>query len=329
MRRSHAVLVYAVLLAVAAAFPAVANEQLLTAGITALEMVYLAQCWNLLAGYAGQFSLGHSLFIGIGAYASTLLFQNARISPWLGSLIGASLSAAVGTVFGALAFRYRVKGIFFAVLTLGSVEVARGIAQNWDYIGGTNGIFLSMADAPFNMLFLDHRPYYWIILAMVLGMVVLSATLEQSKLGQSLLAIKENEDAAEAAGVDAFRYKLIALALSAALTSLGGTFYAQFLLYISPDTTFVFEHQLEMMLGTMVGGAGTVIGPVIGSAVFSLVAEALRHLPLAEDSRVDSAAQMVYAVTLIVLMLRLPGGLVSLVRRRGRLSSVAIQADSG
>jgi branched-chain amino acid transport system permease protein len=304
------------------------NEQLLTAAITALELIYLAQCWNIVAGYAGLFSLGHSLFFGIGAYASTVLLLNFGVSPWLGAIGGAALSALAGVVLGALAFRYRVKGVFFAVLTLGSVEVVRGIVQNWDAIGAASGLFISMADAPHNMLFLDRRPYYWIALAMVVLMTVLTALMERSKFGQYLLAIREDEDAAEAAGVDAFRSKLKAIALSAALTAFGGTFYAQFMLYISPDTTFVFEHQLNMMLGTMVGGAGTVAGPIVGSAVFSVIAESLRHLPLGEG-RIEPISQIAYAIILMVVMMILPGGLVSLVRRSRRLSAVAVQGETG
>jgi branched-chain amino acid transport system permease protein len=304
------------------------NEQLLTAAITALELIYLAQCWNIVAGYAGLFSLGHSLFFGIGAYASTVLLLTFGISPWFGAIGGAALSALAGVVLGALAFRYRVKGVFFAVLTLGSVEVVRGIVQNWDAIGAASGLFIPMADAPHNMLFFDRRPYYWIALAMVVFMTVLTAVIERSKFGQYLLAIREDEDAAEAAGVDAFRSKLAAIALSAALTALGGTFYAQFMLYISPDTTFVFEHQLNMMLGTMVGGAGTVAGPIVGSAVFSVIAESLRHLPLGEG-RIEPISQIAYAIILMVVMMILPGGLVSLVRRRRRLSAVAVQGETG
>jgi len=305
------------------------HEQLLTAAITALQLIYLAQCWNIVAGYAGQFSLGHSVFLGIGAYTSTVLFLTFGVSPWLGAIAGAALAAVAGVALGALAFRYRVRGVFFAVLTLGSMEVVRGIVPNLDAIGGANGLFIPMADAPYNMLFNDRRPYYWIALAMVVLMAVLTAVMERSKFGQYLLAIREDEDAAEASGVNAFRSKLMAVALSAALTAFGGTFYAQFMLYIAPDTTFVFEHQLNMMLGTMVGGTGTVAGPIVGSAVFSVIAEALRHLPLGENIRIEPVSQIVYASILMIMMLVLPGGLVSLVRRNRRLSAMAVQGDTG
>jgi branched-chain amino acid transport system permease protein len=305
------------------------HEQLLTAAITALQLIYLAQCWNIVAGYAGQFSLGHSVFLGIGAYTSTALFLTFGVSPWLGAIAGAALAAVAGVALGALAFRYRVKGVFFAVLTLGSMEVLRGIVPNLDFIGGANGLFIPAADAPYDMLFNDRRPYYWIALAMVVFMTVLTALMERSKFGQYLLAIREDEDAAEASGVNAFRSKLMAVALSAALTAFGGTFYAQFMLYIAPDTTFVFEHQLNMMLGTMVGGTGTVAGPIVGSAVFSIIAEALRHLPLGESIRIEPISQIIYACILMSMMLVLPGGLVSLVRRNRRLSAMAVQGDTG
>ena len=124
------------------------HEQLLTAAITALQLIYLAQCWNIVAGYAGHFSLGHSVFLGIGAYTSTALFLTFGVSPWLGAIAGAALAAVAGVALGALAFRYRVKGVFFAVLTLGSMEVLRGIVPNLDFIGGANGLFIPAADAP-------------------------------------------------------------------------------------------------------------------------------------------------------------------------------------
>jgi branched-chain amino acid transport system permease protein len=318
-----------VLVAAALMLPFGIHEELLTAAITALQLIYLAQCWNIVAGYAGQFSLGHSVFVGIGAYTSTTLFLTFGVSPWLGAIAGAALAAVGGVVLGALAFRYRVKGVFFAVLTLGSMEVMRSIVPNVAAVGGATGLFIPAADAPYNMLFDDRRPYYWIALAMVVAMTLLTSLMERSKFGQYLLAIREDEDAAEASGVDAFRSKLTATALSAALTALGGTFYAQFMLYISPETTFVFEHQLNMMLGAMVGGIGTVAGPIVGSAVFSVVAEALRHLPLGESVRIEPISQIVYAAVLMIMMLVLPGGIVSLVRRNRRLSAMAVQGNTG
>jgi len=316
------------LVALLAALPLFAGDHIVTAAIVALHLIYMAQCWNIAAGYAGLFSLGHSVFVGVGAYTSTMLLVHLGVTPWLGAFAGAALAALVAAALAFVAFFYRVRGTAFAVLTLGAMEVSKGIAQNWDFIEGAVGINITLADAPGQMLFFDRAPYLWIILALVVAMIGLTWRLEHSRFGQYLLAIREDEDAAEASGIDARRCKILAIALSAGLTGLAGTFYAQLYLYIAPDTMFVFEHQLNMMLGVMVGGAGTIFGPVIGSALFSIVAELLRNLPFEETRSVNTLAQMGYAALLMGVMLFLPGGLLSLVSSRLR-KHATVSAASG
>jgi branched-chain amino acid transport system permease protein len=305
-------------LVVLLALPLVLGPHLLTASIVALHMCYLAQCWNISAGYGGQFSLGHSVFYGVGGYTSTVLFTKLGLSPWLGMLAGAALAAGVGAAIAAVTFRYGVRGIYFALVTLGAMEVAKGLADNWDFIEGPVGILIMMEHAPLDFLFLERLPFYYVILAMVVGMVLFTWRMQRSKFGQYLLAIREDEDAAEASGIDTNRYKIIVIAVSAALTALAGTFYAQFYLYISPETMFSFEPQLNMLLGTMVGGPGTVFGPILGSLLFASIAEALRNLPFEGTREIVTASKMIYAVVLMAVVIYLPGGLISLfARRRG------------
>jgi branched-chain amino acid transport system permease protein len=305
-------------LAAAAALPLVAGPHLLTALIVAFHAAYLALAWNVAAGYAGQFSLGHSVFFGIGAYASTMLYLKLGLTPWLGMFVGAALAGVAGTVLALVVYRYNVRGIFFALVTLGAMEVTKGLADNWDFIKGPVGILLTMRHAPGDFFFLRREPYYWVGLAMVAAMVGVSLLLERSRLGQFFLAVREDEQAAEASGVNTYRYKTVAIALSAALTAFAGSFYAQFYLYISPDTVFVFEPQLTMMLGTMVGGAGTALGPVLGSVLFSGLGEALRNLPFENTRLVVIGSKLVYAALLIVILIYLPGGLITLRWRRAR-----------
>jgi branched-chain amino acid transport system permease protein len=305
-------------LVAAAALPLVAGQHLLTAMIVALHAAFMALAWNVAAGYAGQFSLGHSLFYGIGAYASTVLYLRSGLTPWAGMFAGAALAGAVGILLALGVYRYNVHGIFFALVTLGAAEVAKGLADNWDFIKGPVGILLTMQNAPRDFFFLRRAPYYFVALAMLLAMILISLLLERSPLGQYFLAVREDEQAAEASGVNTYRYKTIAIGLSAALTAFAGSFYAQFYLYISPETVLTFEPQLTMMLGTMVGGAGTAFGPVIGAVLFSGLGEALRNLPFFESTRrVVIGSKMVYAVLLIVVLIYLPGGLITLGRRRG------------
>ncbi len=303
-------------LAVAAALPLVAGQHLLTAMIVALHAAFMALAWNVAAGYAGQFSLGHSLFFGIGAYASTMLYVRLGLTPWVGMFVGAVLAGVVGVLLALGVYRYNVHGIFFALVTLGAAEVAKGLADNWDFIKGPVGILLTMRHAPADFFFLRREPYYYVALVMLVAMILISLLLERSPLGQYFLAVREDEQAAEASGVNTYRYKTIAIGLSAALTAFAGSFYAQFYLYISPETVFVFEPQLTMMLGTMVGGAGTALGPVIGSVIFSGLGEALRNLPFENTRQVVIGSKMFYAVLLIVVLIYLPGGLITLGRRR-------------
>src|SRR5262249_44034569 len=147
--------------ALLAALPLVVDDHLVTAAIVGLQMIYMAQCWNIAAGYAGLFSLGHSVFVRIGAYTSTMLLVHLGLPPWLGAFAGAALAALVGGALALVAFRYRVRGTAFAVLTLGAMEVSKGIATNWDWIEGAVGINITLADAPGQMLFFSRAPYYY------------------------------------------------------------------------------------------------------------------------------------------------------------------------
>ena len=305
-----------VAVAAAAAVPLVAGQHILTALIVALHAAYIALAWNVAAGYAGQFSLGHSLFYGIGAYASTMLYLKLGLTPWAGMFAGAVLAGLVGVALALGVYRYNVRGIFFALVTLGAAEVAKGLADNWDWIKGPVGILLTMKNAPGEFFFLRREPYYYVALAMVVAMILISLRLERSRLGQYFLAVREDEAAAEASGVDTYRAKTVAIGLSAALTAFAGSFYAQFYLYVSPDTVLTFEPQLTMMLGTMVGGAGTALGPVLGSVLFSGLGEALRNLPFENTRQVVIGSKLVYAVLLIVILIYLPGGLITLGRRK-------------
>lgn len=306
----------AVAVALAVVFPFFVRQQMVVAGTFVLFSCYLAQCWNLAAGYAGQFSLGHTVFLAVGAYTSTVLFRDYAVSPWIGMWVGAGLAALLGAVLSAVAFWYRVRGVFFAVITLGSVEVFRGLFSEFDILGGTAGIFLISANDPVNMNFLSRIPYYEIILALVVLAAAGTFWLERSRLGQYAMALREDEEAAEASGVPTFRCKIVVIAISAAATALAGTFYAQFLLFIVPETLFSFDHMLNMMLGTIVGGSGTILGPIVGSLLFGVLGDVLRSLPVVNSQEAASLVRIGYGLFLIVVVLRMPRGIVSLWERR-------------
>src|SRR5436190_2144925 len=238
---------------------------------------YLGAAWNILGGYAGQFSFGHAAYFGIGAYTSTLLFLRLGVTPWLGMLAGGVLAAVFGLFAGYLSFRYGLRGPYFSLVTLAFAEMLRVVAVNTKAVGSSLGLVIPNREAaPANFIFSGKLPYYYVILAMALGAVWITRLVARSKLGYSLLAIRENEDAAEAAGVDALGMKLRAMAISSFLTALGGTFYAQYFAYIDPTITFGPSVSIQGLLQAIVGGAGTVLGPLIGAFVLTPVSELSR-----------------------------------------------------
>ena len=283
--------------------------------ISVMLFGYLGAAWNILGGYAGQFSFGHAAYFGIGAYTSTLLFLTLGLTPWLGMLAGGVLAAVFGLFAGYLSFRYELRGPYFSLVTLAFAEMLRVVAVNTKAVGSSLGLVIpNRESAPLNFVFAGKLPYYYVILAMALAALWITRRLERSKLGYSLLAIRENEDAAEAAGVDSLGMKLRAMALSSFLTALGGTFYAQYFAYIDPTITFGPAVSIQGLLQAIVGGAGTVLGPVIGAFVLTPMSE-LSRAALRGRAGVDV---MLYGLVLILVISFLPNGLMGWVRRRRR-----------
>jgi branched-chain amino acid transport system permease protein len=302
-------------LAALLAAPPFLPPYLLEVLISVLLFGYLGSAWNVLGGYAGQFSFGHAAYFGIGAYTSTLLFLRAGVTPWLGMLAGGALAAVFGLFAGYLSFRYGLRGPYFSLVTLAFAEMLRVVAVNTRAVGSSLGLVIpSREAAPANFVFAGKLPYYYVILAMALAAVWITRRLERSKLGFALRAIRDNEDAAEAAGVDALGMKLRAMALSSFLTALGGTFYAQYFAYIDPSITFGPAVSIQGLLQAIVGGAGTVLGPVLGAFVLTPMSE-LSRAAIRGRAGIDV---MLYGVVLILVISFLPNGLVGWARRRRR-----------
>jgi len=281
--------------------------------ISVMLFGYLGAAWNILGGYAGQFSFGHAAYFGIGAYTSTLLFLKVGVTPWLGMLVGGVLAAGFGLFAGYLSFRYGLRGPYFSLVTLAFAEMLRVVAVNTKAIGSSLGLVIPIREAAgINFVFVNKLPYYYVILTMAVGAVWITRTLARSKLGYTLLAIRENEDAAEAAGVDALGMKLRAMALSSFLTALGGTFYAQYFAYIDPTITFGPSVSVQGLLQAIVGGAGTTLGPLIGAFVLTPVSE-LSRAAIRGRAGVDV---MLYGLVLILVISFLPQGIMGWLRRR-------------
>jgi branched-chain amino acid transport system permease protein len=308
--------------------PFFASSYLLTIMITALHCVYLAQSWNLIFGYTGQLALGHGVFYGIAGYLSTKLFLALHVTPYLGGVLGALVAALFAIPLGAILFRSKLKGLYLALVTFAAMEILKALFNNWKFVGGSVGIYLPFQSAPANFLFMSRLPYYFITLFMVIGMIFLTRFIERSKLGHRAIAVRENEEAAEASGIDCFDTKMKMFVLSAFFTGLAGTFYAQFMLYIVPEIMFGFPNVVLLpMLGVIVGGRGTIFGPVVGTLVFSIFSELLRRIPFLQGPQVSAATMMFYGVVLTVVSLRYYGGLMGLVDYLRKISLLGRKPD--
>ncbi len=294
--------------AVAIAAPPLLSPYAVHVLVLVAFFAFLGTAWNVLGGYAGQFSFGHSAFFGIGAYTSTLLLVRAGVSPWLGLWAGGALAAGFGCFAGYLAFRYGLRGPYFALVTLAFAELLRLLAVNWPAVGGPLGILIPLpagGDSWARLQFRDKLPYYYVMLALLGAVLALTYRLERSRLGYALAAVRENEDAAEASGVDTLGSKLAAMAASAFLTALGGTFYAQYYSFIDPTLTFGVAVSVEILLRPIVGGPGTLLGPLLGSLVLTPLSEVTRWL-LRGRAGVDV---MLYGAVLVLVISFLPRGL--------------------
>ena len=272
----------------------------------------MGQGWNVLGGYAGQFSFGHSLFYGIGAYVSSLLFVRLGITPWIGILFSCGGGVLIGLFIGFLSFRYGLKGPFFALIMLAFAEIFHMIATGWSAVGGAHGVLIPLkGNAPALMQFVRKEPFYFLTLWLMVGSLYLVWRLEGTRTGLHLLATREDHDAAEALGVNTFRAQMTAMAISAGMTAIGGTVYAQYLLYIDPDSTFGVVNSVEIMLRPIIGGPGTILGPLLGSVVLTPLSEITR---LAFQSY-SGVYLMIYGVILVAVIMFLPDGLIGFSRK--------------
>jgi branched-chain amino acid transport system permease protein len=303
--------------AVLLALPAVLGSYALTVFILIFFYGYLAQAWNIVGGYAGQLSAGHAAFVGIGGYTAALLSVEKGITPWIGMFVGGALAAVLGLIVGFLGFRFGLRGFYFVLLTVAFAEICRIVASNVDAIGGALGYYITFTGNPRQFQFQDTRVYYYVALAMMVAATALVAWLERRRAGVYLAAIREDEAACEALGVDTFRYKMLAMVLSSFLTGVGGTFYAFYLFSLQPNTVFGIPLSVEIIIRPIVGGAGTVLGPILGSFILSPLAELARHY-FAQGGW-HGAHLIAYGVLLIAVVLFLPEGayprLARLVRR--------------
>jgi branched-chain amino acid transport system permease protein len=306
-------LLLAAVLAALVAAPLYLDEYFLGILIMVFFYAYLGQCWNILTGYTGHISLGHALYVGLGAYTSTYLSTAYGLSPWLGMILGGLVAAAVGLFMGLLGFRSGLRGVYFVILTIAFAEIGRLVISHVEPLGGFSGIFLDFKPSLANFQFRGNLPYYYVALGFMVFSVAVVRLLELSKPGRCMVAVREDETAAQAIGVDSFRYSMISLGLSAFMTSLAGTFYANYIYYIKPDTVMGMGLSIEMILGPIVGGVGTVLGPVLGSFILSPLRELTRAY--LADQGLEGMHLIIYGVLAILVVLFMRKGIIVYLRR--------------
>lgn len=274
---------------------------------------YVGQSWNVLTGYTGHISLGHALYIGIGAYTSTYLAQTFGLTPWFGMLVGGGIASVIALFLGFLGFRFGIRGVYFVIMTIAFAEITRLAVSHVEALGSFTGIFLDFNPSFWNFQFRGNLPYYYISLGLMVASLVAVRVLEVSRLGRFFVAIREDEEAAQALGVNTFKYNMIAIAISAFMTSLSGAFYANYIYYLHPNTLFGMSTSIELILRPIVGGLGTLFGPVLGSFILT---------PLSEISRayfakggLEGLHLILYGILAILVVLFMPKGIIIYVKR--------------
>jgi len=308
--RGRVLLVLLVLVLLIAPF--VANDYLLTVLIIILYYAYTGQAWNLMMGFAGQLSLGHALYAGLGAYVTAALYVHYGIGPWLGLPAAILIAALCGAIIGFLAFRFGVAGVYFAILTIAFAEFARIGFDHFGWVGGSAGFFLPVANYKTNDLWnLRGAPimFYYVMLIMTFGALLFCRWLLKSRMGYYWQAIREDEAAASALGINTFRYKMYAVVLSAGMTSIAGMVYAFYYNNLFPEQVFGIFRSIELLIGPIIGGMGTLIGPIIGAFLLTGLAEVLDALLAALSIDVPGVKRVFYGVCLLLVVMVLPDGI--------------------
>jgi branched-chain amino acid transport system permease protein len=279
--------------------------------IFTLMYVVLAQAWNLIGGYAGQIALGNAVFFSIGAYTSSVLLVRADVTPWLGMLVGGVFSAVVSLALGYVVLR--LQGHYFAMATIAFNEIVRICFANWRFVGGAQGISVPLhMGSLYHMEFTTKVPYYYIMLFMAVFITVFVYILDRSRFGFYAKAVKQDEIAARNRGISSFKLKQVAFALNAFFTAWVGTFYAQYVLYISPDSVLLTSNSILIAVIAIVGGFGTVSGPILGATFVFPLTEFLRAYLGGQAMGLN---YILFGAAAIFVVLVEPNGFVALLSR--------------
>jgi branched-chain amino acid transport system permease protein len=302
------VLLVGLLVALLAA-PLFADRYLMSVLILIFYFAYVGQAWNLMMGFAGQLSLGHALYVGLGGYVSALLWLKLGIGPWLGVFAAVAVAATFGAAIGWLGFRFGIAGVYFALLTIAFAEFTRIGFDHIDYAGAAGGLFLRVEESgQWWNLRGGMLLFYYLALALAVGALALTAWLARTRLGYQWLAVREDEEAARALGIDVFRAKMAAVLISSAMTAVGGVFTAFYNNNLFPSRVFDINRSIEIILAPVVGGLGTVFGPVVGAFILTPLGEVLTALTDRLGINTPGVKAAFYGLALMVIIVLRPAG---------------------
>jgi branched-chain amino acid transport system permease protein len=309
----------AVLSAALVALPAFADSYVLSVATLILYLAFAGQAWNVMTGFAGQLSLGHSLYVGVAAYVAGGLFFHYGVGPWAGLWLAMLVCMLLGAAIGFLAFRFGISGVYFALLTIAFAEFTRIGFDHLAWTGGPGGMFLRVAQRDqIDLLHFRGPPemYYYAMLTFTAGAFALCAWLLRSRAGYYWQAIREDEEAAQAVGINSFRWKMLAVVISSAMTAMAGVFFAFYYNNLFPEQIFHISRSIEIILGPIIGGVGTLFGPILGAAVLTVLSDAITELLAFYGWEIPGSKQVFYGVVLLAVVVFLPHGIWPVLARR-------------
>jgi branched-chain amino acid transport system permease protein len=302
--------------------PLWASSYMVTVGTLVLYLALVGQSWNLMLGFAGLLSIGHALFVGIGAYTAAYLFSELGVPPVLGVVPAILLAVLMGSIIGYLGFRFSIGGVYFALLTIAFAEFTRIVVDHAAFLGGTEGLFLLVGEADregANLLTLRGHPvmFYYVILVLALAALMLCRALLRSKLGYYWQAIRDDQDAAQALGIDVFRYKMYAVMIASGMAGVAGVFYAFYQNSLFPESIFGIERSIEVTLAPIVGGVGTLFGPILGAFLLTPLGELITWLIdlmkstgiIDSSLKLDGLKLLVWGFIVVLIVMFQPRGL--------------------